>query len=68
MGGSFWSGALLGGVVGLIVMLADRAFEASGQYAGLSMVGGIGVGALTLGFLVLLMAAASGEESDAASE
>ncbi len=57
MSDAFWSGALMGAVVGLVVMLADRAFAASDQFVGLSMLGGIGVGAATLAFMMLLIAA-----------
>ncbi len=64
MNDRFWSGALFGGIVGLVVMLADRAFETSDQFIGMSMLGGIGVGALTLGVIFLLMAAASEAADD----
>ena len=64
MSDAFWSGALMGAVVGLVVMLADRAFEASDQFVGLSMLGGIGVGAATLAFTMLLIAAATEEASE----
>ena len=70
MGDSFWGGALLGGIVGLVVMPADRAFEASDQFVGMSMLGRIGVGALTLGLIFFLMAVASevGDDERAATE
>ena len=64
MSDAFWSGALMGAVVGLVVMLADRAFEASDQFVGLSMLGGIGIGAATLAFMMLLLAAGAEEVND----
>jgi hypothetical protein len=69
MSDGFWGGALLGGIVGLVVMLADRAFEASDQFVGMSMLGGVGVGALTLGVMFLLAAAGSesGEDESAST-
>jgi hypothetical protein len=54
----------MGAIVGLIVMLADRAFEASDQFVGLSMLGGIGIGAATLAFIMLLIAAGADEASE----
>jgi hypothetical protein len=70
MGDCSRGGALLGGIVGLVVMLADRAFEASDQFVGMSMLGGIGVGALTLAVIFFLMASASevGDNEPAATE
>lgn len=64
MSDAFWSGAVMGAIVGLVVMLADRAFEASEQFVGLSMLGGIGVGAATLAFIMLLIAAGAEEAND----
>ena len=64
MSDAFWSGGLMGAIVGLVVMVADRAFEASDQFVGLSMLGGIGIGAATLAFMMLLLAAGADESTD----